>query len=77
MVTKIEFQSFKYDIKSNEPRKDDLKEMERKHYLNYMKQGLIEDIRTLLILNSPPQEKDKEDNRIESQPHIENILTHF
>jgi hypothetical protein len=42
-----------------------------------MKGDLMKEIKSLLILNSPPQEEDKENKRIESQSHMENILTHL
>jgi hypothetical protein len=73
MVSKIEFQNFKDDIKSNMARKDDLKEMARKDDLKEMAskkikymEDLMKELTSLLILNSPPQEEDKENKRIKS-----------
>jgi hypothetical protein len=81
MVSKIKFQSFKDDIKSNMESKDDVKEMAqettRKHVLKYMKGDLIKELRNLLNLNYPPKEEDKENKGIKSQSHMDNNLTHL
>ena len=61
MVSKIEFQNFKDNII-----KDDLKEMEIKDDIKNMKNGVMKDLKSLFMLNSPSQEEGKESNRVES-----------
>jgi hypothetical protein len=42
-----------------------------------MREDLMKEIRSLLTLNCPPQEEDKERNMVESQSHMEKISTHL
>ena len=47
-------------------RKYDFKEMEKKDDIKNMKNGVMKDLKSLFMLNSPSQEEGKESNRVES-----------
>jgi hypothetical protein len=63
ILSKVEFQNFKGDIRSNMARKYDLKEMASKEDIKYM----MMEITSLLVLNSHLQEEDRENKSTKSQ----------